>query len=82
MAEELDFRNPEHAAGSTMAAFALAQMCFSTLVTNELIKTEAEQMLKQLIKANETGDRANQVAAALLTIVLRSVSAFQPATRQ
>jgi hypothetical protein len=29
MAEELDFSNPEHAAGSTMAAFALAQMCFS-----------------------------------------------------
>ena len=52
MAEELDFSNPEHAAGSTMAAFALAQMSFSTLVTNELIsKSEAEQMLKQLIKA-------------------------------
>ena len=52
MAEELDFSNPEHAAGSTIAAFGLAQMCFSTLVTNELIsKSEAEQMLKQLIKA-------------------------------
>jgi len=25
MAEELDFSNPEHAAGSTMAAFVLAQ---------------------------------------------------------
>jgi hypothetical protein len=37
MAEELDFSNPEHAAGSTMTAFALAQMSFSTLVTNELI---------------------------------------------
>ena len=83
MAEELDFSSPEHAAGSTTAAFALAQMCFSTLVTNELIpKSEAERMLKQLIKANETGGRANQVAAALLTIVLQNVSAFQPATRQ
>ena len=83
MAEELDFNNPEHAAGSTIAAFALAQMCFSTLVTNELIpKPEAERMLKQLIKVNETGGRANQVAAALLTIVLQNVSAFQPATRQ
>ena len=83
MEEELDFSNPEHAAGSTMAAFALAQMCFSTLVTNELIpKSEAEQMLKQLIKANETGGRANQVAAALLTIVLQNVSAFRPATGQ
>jgi len=81
MAEELDFSNPEHAAGSTMAAFALAQMAFST--TNEIIpKAEAEQMLKQLIKANETGGPANQVAAALLTIVLQNVSAFQPATRQ
>jgi hypothetical protein len=37
MAEELDLTKPEHAAGSTMAAFALAQMSFSTLVTNELI---------------------------------------------
>ena len=83
MAEELDFSNAEHAAGSTMAAFALAQISFSTLVTNEVIpKADAEQMLKQLIKANETGGRANQVAAALLTIVLQNVSAFQPATRQ
>jgi hypothetical protein len=83
MAEELDFTNPEHAAGSTMAAFALAQMSFSTLVTNELIpKAEAEKMLKQLIKANKTGGVANQVAVALLDIVLQNVSAFQPATRQ
>jgi hypothetical protein len=84
MAEELDFTNAEHAAGSTMAAFALAQISFSTLVTNEIIpKAEAEQLLKQLIKANETGGSpANQVAAALLTMVLQNVSAFQPATRQ
>jgi len=38
MAEELDLSNPEHAAGVTMAAFALAQMCLSSLVKNELIK--------------------------------------------
>jgi hypothetical protein len=83
MPEELDFSKPEHAAGSTMAAFALAQMAFSALVTNEIIpKTEAEKMLRQLIGANETGGHANQVAAALLTVVLQSVSAFQPATRQ
>jgi hypothetical protein len=73
---ELDFSNPEHAAGSTMAAFA-------TGITNELIpKADAEKMLKQLIKANETGGPAHQVAAALLTIILQNVSAFQPATRQ
>jgi hypothetical protein len=83
MPEELDFTNPEHAAGSTMAAFALAQISFSTLLKNELIpKADAERMLKELIKANETGGPANQVAAALLTIVLQNVSAFQPATRQ
>jgi hypothetical protein len=81
MAEELDFSNAEHAAGSTMAAFALAQI--STLVTNEIIpKADAEQMLRELIKANETGGPANQVAAALLTVVLQNVSAFRPATRQ
>ena len=59
MAEELDFSNPEHAAGSTMAAFALAQMSFSTLVTNELIpEADAEKMLKQLIKANDNHSRS------------------------
>jgi hypothetical protein len=83
MTEELDFTNPEHAAGSTMAAFALAQICFSVLVTSELIsKADAERSLKQLIKANETGGTAGQVAASLLTMVLQSISAFQPATRQ
>ena len=83
MQEELDFSNPEHAAGSTMAAFALAQISFSALVTNEIIpKADAEKMLRQLIKVNETEGPANQVAAALLTVVLQSVSAFQPATRQ
>ena len=83
MAQELDFTDPEHAAGSTMAAFALAQLSFSAPVTNELIpKAEAEKMLKQLIKANEKGSIANEVAAALLALVLKQVSAFRPATRQ
>ena len=81
--QELDFSNPEHAAGSTMAAFALAQMSISILVTTELFpKADAERMLKELIKANETGGTAGQVAASLLTMVLQTVSAFQPATRQ
>jgi hypothetical protein len=83
MPEELDFTKPEHAAGSTMAAFALAQISFSALVTNEIIpKAEAEKMLRRLVEANETGGAANQVAAALLMVVLENVSAFQPATRQ
>jgi hypothetical protein len=83
MPEELDFSKPEHAAGSTMAAFALAQISFSALVTNEIIpKAEAEKMLRRLVEANETGGAANQVAAALLTVVLENVSTFQPATRQ
>ena len=83
MAQELDFTDPEHMAGSTMAAFALAQLSFSALVTNEIIpKAEAEKMLKRVIKANESGAIPNQVAVALLDIVLQDVSAFQPATRQ
>jgi hypothetical protein len=65
MAQELDFTDPEHAAGSTMAAFALAQLSFSTLVKNELIpKADAEKTLKRLIKANEGGGIAHEVAAA------------------
>jgi hypothetical protein len=83
MAQELDFTDPEHMAGSTMAAFALTQLSFSALVTNEIIpKAEAEKMLKQLIKVNEKGSTANEVAAALLAIVLKQISAFRPATRQ
>jgi hypothetical protein len=83
MAEGIDFTNPEHAAGSTMAALALAQLSFGALVKNELIpKAEAEKMLKRMIKANETGGIANQVAVALLDMVLQDISAFQPATRQ
>jgi len=83
MAKEIDFNNPEHAAGSTMAALALAQLSFGALVKNELIpKAEAEKMLKRMIKANETGGIANQVAVALLDMVLQDISAFQPATRQ
>jgi len=84
MAQELDFTDPEHMAGSTMAAFALAQLSFSALVTNEIIpKAEAENALKQLIKANEGGGSIpNEVAAALLSMVLKQVAAFRPATRQ
>jgi hypothetical protein len=83
MAQELDFTDPEHAAGSTMAAFALSQLSFSTLVKNELIpKADAEKTLKRLIKANEGGGIAHEVAAALLALVLKDVTAFQPATRQ
>jgi hypothetical protein len=82
--EELDFSRPEHVAGSAMAAFALAQISFSALITSEIIpKADAEKALRELIEANETGGgTANQVAATLLTMVLQSVSAFQPATRQ
>jgi hypothetical protein len=79
MAEELDLTKPEHAAGSTMAAFALAQMSFSTLVTNELIpKADAEKMLKQLIKANETGGPAHQVAAAYSQSFCKTCPHFSP----
>ena len=82
MAQELDFTDPEHMAGSTMSAFALAQLSFSSVVRHELIpKAEAERMLKRLIKANEGGGIANEVAAALLAIVLKEVSSFQPASR-
>jgi hypothetical protein len=44
-------------------------------------QAEAEKMLKRLIKANEGGGIAHEVAAALLALVLKDVSAFQPATR-
>jgi hypothetical protein len=75
--------NARHAAGSAIAAFMLAQLAFGVLVKNGLIlKAEAEKMLRDAIEANRTGGPGNQAAAEMLSIVLQSVSAFQPATRQ
>ena len=70
-------------AALTLCCPPVAPIGTITNSSNELIpKAEAEQMLKQLIKANKKGGVANQVAVALLDIVLQDVSAFQPATRQ
>jgi hypothetical protein len=75
--------NVQHAAGSAIAAFQLAQLSFSALVRNRIVsKSEAEQMLQQLIAVNRTGGPGNLLAAQFLAGVLQKLAEFQPATRQ
>jgi hypothetical protein len=65
--------------GSARAAFA-SQMMFWWLVQQGLIpNTQAEQMLSQAIRANESRGDEYQVAAAKLTAVLQSIKVFPPA---
>jgi hypothetical protein len=75
--------NAQHAAGSAIAAFQLAQLSFSALVRNSIVsKSEAEEMLRQLIAVNRTGGPGNLLAAQLLAGILQKLAEFQPATRQ
>ena len=68
--------------GSAKAAFALAQMVFWQLVQQGLLpKAQAEQMLKQAIKANEAGGEDHQLAAAKLAAVLQTIQVYQPPAR-
>jgi hypothetical protein len=68
--------------GSAKAAFALAQMVFWQLVQLGLLpKAQAEQMLKQAIKANEAGGEDHQLAAAKLAAVLQTIQVYQPPAR-
>ena len=68
--------------GSARAAFALAQMIFWWLVQQGLIpKAQAEQMLRQAIRANEADSEDCQLAAAKLEAVLQSIQVFQPAVK-
>jgi hypothetical protein len=54
-------------------------MMFWWLVQQGLIpKAQAEQMLSQAIRANETGADEDQLAAGKLAAVLQSIQVFQP----
>jgi hypothetical protein len=71
------------AAGQGVAAFQLAQFAFNALVQSGIIpKDDAIKTLKRAIQANKSGGPRNKVAAEMLAIVLKSISEFQPATRQ
>jgi hypothetical protein len=75
--------NEANRAASSIAAFQLAQLCFSALIRNGILpKAEAEKMLRQAIEANRTGGPGNRAAAEMLATVLEHVSKFQPAIRQ
>jgi uncharacterized membrane protein len=65
--------------GSARTALALAQMIFWWLVQQGLIpKAQAEQMLRQAIRANEADSEDCQLAAAKLEAVLQSIQVFLP----
>jgi hypothetical protein len=71
-------------AGTTIAAFALAQASFVALVGSGLFsKAEAEGFLRQSIATNQTnGGAPNRAAASILGEILKNVTAMQVATRQ
>jgi len=53
-----------------------------TRIQEDTIGRRRPRSRRSRVTLNETEGPANQVAAALLTVVLQSVSAFQPATQQ
>ena len=68
--------------GSAIAAFALAQIAFWWLLQQGLLpKAQAEQMLRQAVKANKAGGQHNQLAAEKLAAVLQSIQVYQPSER-
>ena len=70
--------------GTSIAAYALAQMTFVALLTSGLLsKADAEGMLQQVIASNQIGGGpANRIAADMLTAVLRNIPAIPVQSKQ
>ena len=59
------------------------QATFGELIKNGIVpRGDAEQLLRHAIEAHATAGPGNQAAAKLLTVVLQSLYALQPPTRQ
>ena len=70
-------------AAAAVAGFTLAQFAFGALIQNGILpKDQAEHLLRQAIETHETAGPGNRGAAELLAVVLQSLSAIQPPTRQ
>jgi hypothetical protein len=65
-------------AAAAIAGFTLAQFAFGELIKNGILpKGDAERLLR-----HATAGPGNRAAAELLAVVLQSLSAIQPPTRQ
>ena len=70
-------------AAAAIAGFTLAQFAFGELIKSGILaRGDAEHLLKQAIETHETAGPGNRGAAELLAVVLQSLSAIQPPTRQ
>jgi hypothetical protein len=70
-------------AAAAIAGFTLAQFAFGELIKSGILaKGDAEHLLRQAIETHETAGPGNRGAAELLAVVLQSLSAIQPPTRQ
>ena len=70
-------------AAAAIAGFTLAQFAFGELIRSSILaRGDAEHLLKQAIETHETAGPGNRGAAELLAVVLQSLSAIQPPTRQ
>jgi hypothetical protein len=70
-------------AAAAIAGFTLAQFAFGELIKSGLLpKDHAELLLRQAIETHATAGPGNRGAAELLAVVLESLSAIQPPTRQ
>jgi hypothetical protein len=68
----------EQIAGTAMAAYALSQLAFAALVQNGiLLQAEAVERLQMAIDANKEGGPENQIAAALLELILNDVKTYE-----
>ena len=70
-------------AAAAIAGFTLAQFAFGELIKSGILpKDHAEHLLRQAIETHATAGPGNRGAAELLAVVLQSLSAIQPPTRQ
>ena len=70
-------------AAAAIAGFTLAQFAFGELIKNGILpRGHAEQLLRKAIETHAAAGPGNRGAAELLAVVLQSLSAIEPPTRQ
>ena len=75
--DEVDEGEQANVAAAAIAGFTLSQFAFGELIKNGILpRGDAEQLLRQAIEAHTTAGPGNRAAAALLAVVLQSLSAF------
>ena len=81
--DEVDEVEQANVAAAAITGFTLAQLAFGELIKNGILpKDHAEHLLRHAIETHATAGPGNRGAAELLAVVLQSLSAIQPPTRQ